>query len=52
MPCAAENPIDSAFIAATNPTSRKSLEARACRGSKCSALGSSWHGLRATGPWR
>jgi hypothetical protein len=50
MPCAAENPIDSAFIPLTNLTSCKSLEARACRGSKCNELGSSWHGLRATGP--
>jgi hypothetical protein len=52
MPCVAENPIDSAFIPLTNPTSCKSLEARACRGSKCNVLGSSWHGLRATAPRR
>lgn len=52
MPCAAENRIDSAFIPVTSPTSCKSLEARVCHGSKCNALGSSWHGLRAAGPRR
>jgi hypothetical protein len=50
MPCAAENPIDSASIRLTNLTSSRSLEAKACRGSKCNGRGSSWHGQRATGP--
>ena len=49
-PCAAENPIDSTFIPLTKLTSCKSREARACRGTKCNGLGSSWHGLRAIGP--
>ena len=43
--------MDSAFVPPTIPTSCKSLGASACPGFKCSALGSSWHGPRVTGPW-